>query len=208
MGLQRFERRLERLVEGGFGKAFRTGLQPVEIGRRLVRELESGRSLGVRGTVAPNRFTVRISEADRARFEGFQDALVAELTETVRDAARASNYRFAGPVEVSIAVDPRFGPVVACGAGGIEAELLNDVAVRVSPLTDLDAREMIRSLATYPRLDGYRGAPMADDLGQAGANGIDDRLMGLQPPLSPPTSGAPVAVAPPTVPVEERRAAG
>jgi len=109
MGLQRFERRLERLVEGGFGKAFRTGLQPVEIGRRLVRELESGRSLGVRGTVAPNRFTVRISEADRARFEGFQDALVSELTETVRDAARASNYRFAGPVEVSIAVDPRFG---------------------------------------------------------------------------------------------------
>jgi len=109
MGLQRFERRLERLVEGGFGKAFRTGLQPVEIGRRLVSELESGRSLGVRGTVAPNRFTVRISEADRARFEGFQDALVAELTETVRDAARASNYRFAGPVEVSIAVDPRFG---------------------------------------------------------------------------------------------------
>ena len=109
MGLQRFERRLERLVEGGFGKAFRTGLQPVEIGRRLVRELESGRSLGVRGTVAPNRFTVRISEADRARFEGFQDALVTELTETVRDAARASNYRFAGPVEVSIAVDPRFG---------------------------------------------------------------------------------------------------
>ena len=63
---------------------------------------------------------------------------------------------------VGVAVDPRFGPVVACGAGGIEAELLNDVAVRVSPLTDLDAREMIRSLATYPRLDGYRGAPKAD----------------------------------------------
>jgi len=89
MGLQRFERRLERLVEGGFGKAFRTGLQPVEIGRRLVRELESGRVLSARGTVAPNRYTVRISEADRARFEGFQDALVAELTETVRDAGRA-----------------------------------------------------------------------------------------------------------------------
>ena len=42
MGLQRFERRLERLVEGGFGKAFRSGLQPVEIGRRLVRELDIG----------------------------------------------------------------------------------------------------------------------------------------------------------------------
>ena len=57
----------------------------------------------------------------------------------------------------------QFGPVVACGAGGVEAELLNDVAVCVSPLTDLDAREMIRSLATYPRLDGYRGAPKADE---------------------------------------------
>ena len=63
---------------------------------------------------------------------------------------------------VGVAVDPRFGPVVACGAGGIEAELLNDVSVRVSPLTNLDAGEMIHSLATYPRLAGYRGAPKAD----------------------------------------------
>ena len=42
MGLQRFERRLERLVEGAFGKAFRSGLQPVEIGRRIVREMDAG----------------------------------------------------------------------------------------------------------------------------------------------------------------------
>jgi hypothetical protein len=109
MGLQRFERRLERLVEGGFGKAFRSGLQPVEIGRRLVRELEGGRSLGVRGTVAPNHFVVRISDIDLARFEGFHDALVSELCETVRDGARSSDYRFVGPVEVSLEVEPRFG---------------------------------------------------------------------------------------------------
>ena len=58
MGLQRFERRLERLVEGTFSKAFRSGgLQPVEIGRRVGREMDAGRTLGVRGTVAPNRFT-------------------------------------------------------------------------------------------------------------------------------------------------------
>ena len=85
MGLQRFERRLERLVEGTFSKAFRSGgLQPVEIGRRLGREMDTGRTLGVRGTVAPNRFTVRISEADRARFEGFQAArAVARLANFV-----------------------------------------------------------------------------------------------------------------------------
>jgi acyl-CoA synthetase (NDP forming) len=55
-----------------------------------------------------------------------------------------------------------FGPVVACGAGGTAVELLKDVAVRLTPLTDRDAAEMVRSLATFPLLDGYRGAPKAD----------------------------------------------
>jgi acetyl coenzyme A synthetase (ADP forming)-like protein len=58
--------------------------------------------------------------------------------------------------------DHSFGPVVACGAGGIPAEFINDVSVRITPLTDLDAREMIRSLKTFPLLDGYGGAPPCD----------------------------------------------
>jgi hypothetical protein len=109
MGLQRFERRLERLVEGGFGKAFRSGLQPVEIGRRLVRELDTGRTLGVRGTVVPNHFVVHVSDADLERFEGFHEALVTELTDTVRDGARESHYHFVGPVAVSVVADPGAG---------------------------------------------------------------------------------------------------
>jgi acyl-CoA synthetase (NDP forming) len=63
---------------------------------------------------------------------------------------------------VGITHDDVFGPIVACGAGGTIAELLKDVAVRVAPVTDVAAREMIRSLATFPLLDGYRGAPRAD----------------------------------------------
>ena len=79
MGLQRFERRLERLVEGTFSKAFRGGgLQPVEIGRRVGREMDTGRTLGVRGTVAPNRFTVWLrtttSSASPASTRPFGDA--------------------------------------------------------------------------------------------------------------------------------------
>jgi len=58
--------------------------------------------------------------------------------------------------------DESFGPVIACGAGGTSAELLRDIAVRITPLTDLDAREMLRSLRTFPLLDGYRGAPACD----------------------------------------------
>jgi acyl-CoA synthetase (NDP forming) len=63
---------------------------------------------------------------------------------------------------VGITHDDVFGPIVACGTGGTTAELLKDVAVRVAPVTDVAAREMVRSLATFPLLDGYRGAPRAD----------------------------------------------
>jgi acyl-CoA synthetase (NDP forming) len=69
-----------------------------------------------------------------------------------------------GGVELLVGVvnDASFGPVIACGAGGTAVELLRDVAVRITPLTDRDAAEMVRSLATFPLLDGYRGAPKAD----------------------------------------------
>jgi acetyl coenzyme A synthetase (ADP forming)-like protein len=63
---------------------------------------------------------------------------------------------------VGVAQDPLFGPVVACGAGGTAAELLRDISVSITPITDLDASEMVRSLKTFPLLDGYRGAPKAD----------------------------------------------
>ncbi|MBI2910773.1 MAG: acetate--CoA ligase family protein, partial [Chloroflexi bacterium] len=61
--------------------------------------------------------------------------------------------------------DRLFGPVVACGAGGVLVELLGDVAVRLAPLTEADAREMVRSLKSYPLLTGYRGAPERDIAG-------------------------------------------
>jgi Protein of unknown function (DUF3662)/FHA domain len=105
MGLQRFERRLEQLVEGAFTKAFRAGLQPVEIGRRIVRESDAGRTIGVRGTIIPNQYTVWLSREDNERFEGFHDALVAELTEAVREHAREEGFHFEGPVAVSIVAD-------------------------------------------------------------------------------------------------------
>jgi len=58
--------------------------------------------------------------------------------------------------------DPQFGPVLACGAGGRLVELLKDVSVRLAPISQSDAREMLRELKTYPALDGYRGAPVLD----------------------------------------------
>jgi acetyl coenzyme A synthetase (ADP forming)-like protein len=63
---------------------------------------------------------------------------------------------------VGVAGDRNFGPVLACGAGGTIAELIKDVAVRITPIGERDAGEMLRSLRTFPLLDGYRGAERCD----------------------------------------------
>ncbi|MGH9065675.1 MAG: FhaA domain-containing protein [Acidimicrobiales bacterium] len=105
MVLQQFERRLERLVEGAFAKTYRKGLQPVEVGRRLTREMDLRRTMGVRGMIAPNAFTVALSDADMERFETFADALARELAEAAREHARAEGYGFLGPVEVALEGD-------------------------------------------------------------------------------------------------------
>ncbi len=63
---------------------------------------------------------------------------------------------------VGVTHDPVFGPIVVCGAGGVLVELLKDVVVRITPLTDQDASEMVQSLKTFPLLKGYRGGPRYD----------------------------------------------
>ena len=63
---------------------------------------------------------------------------------------------------VGVVHDPQFGPVVACGAGGVQVELLRDVSVRITPLSKEDASDMIRELKTYPLLTGFRGSAPTD----------------------------------------------
>jgi acyl-CoA synthetase (NDP forming) len=58
--------------------------------------------------------------------------------------------------------DPDFGPVVACGPGGPALELLGDAAIRLAPLSRSDAADLLRSLRSFPMLEGHRGAPPTD----------------------------------------------
>ncbi len=102
MGLQQFEERLERLVEGTLAKPFRSNLQPVEIGRRLTREMDLHRRVGVNGLLAPNYFTVLLSPPDMERFANFVDALSRELADAAREHARIEGYSFVGPVDVQV----------------------------------------------------------------------------------------------------------
>jgi hypothetical protein len=107
MGLQQFEDRLERLVEGTLAKPFRSNLQPVEIGRRLTREMDLHRRVGVRGLIAPNSFAIMLARPDVERFSNFLDALVRELAEAAREHARNEQYGFVGPIDVQILEGPR-----------------------------------------------------------------------------------------------------
>ncbi len=110
MGLQQFEDRLERLVEGTLARPFRSNLQPVEIGRRLTREMDLHRRVGVHGLIAPNAFSVTLSAADVERFSNFLDALVRELAEAAREHARNEQYSFVGPIDVQILEGPELRP--------------------------------------------------------------------------------------------------
>ncbi|MGH2391056.1 MAG: acetate--CoA ligase family protein, partial [Chloroflexota bacterium] len=94
-------------------------------------------------------------------------AIAASLTAQGRMAAMDGvlvQPMLVGGVECLIGVvsDPIFGPVIAFGSGGMTAEVLGDVAFRLSPLTDLDAEELIASTKVATLLRGYRGTPAAD----------------------------------------------
>lgn len=106
MGLKGFERRLERLVEGVFARAFKSSLRPVELGRRLVREMDDQRTVDVRGnTAVPNDFTVTLGPEDHEQFAEIEESLTRELSEAARTHAREEGYTFKGPVEVHLHLD-------------------------------------------------------------------------------------------------------
>ncbi|MGH2789406.1 MAG: GNAT family N-acetyltransferase [Actinomycetota bacterium] len=121
--------------------------------------------------VAPGLVHKTEAGAVRLDLSGADDVYKAALE--MKDSVRAAGHEVseyllqpmvAEGVEmiVGVAHDPSFGPVIACGAGGVAVELLKDVSVRITPLTNEDAGQMVRGLSTYPLLEGYRGSPPAD----------------------------------------------
>ena len=120
MGPRGFERRLENLVEGVFGRVFKSSVRPVEIGRRLIRELDASRNVDVRGKmIAANFFTVFLSEADYEQFSDISETLCAELSDAAREHARSEGYQFVGHVTSEIVIDPE----LRTGAFAIDARL-------------------------------------------------------------------------------------
>ena len=121
--LHDFERRLGNLVEGFFATTFRSGLQPVELAKRLLREMDARKTVGVREVWAPNHFVFSLSQQDGDRFEQAERALIGELKQVVREAASERGWGLVGPPEIELEVDEHLSKgKFRCQASLVEGE--------------------------------------------------------------------------------------
>lgn len=107
MGLaQDFERRLQRVVEGTLAKTFRSGVEPIEMSRKLMREMYDNKMVSVGRVIAPNRFTIGLSAADFEKFEPIESQLRAELARTLNQYAAQEGWTLLGPIEILLESKP------------------------------------------------------------------------------------------------------
>jgi hypothetical protein len=92
MVLRSIEQKIEALFEGVFGRAFRTHVQPVELARKLGKEMDDHRSISVSRIYVPNEYTVYLAPDDRAQFEGYEASLADELQTYLAEHARREGY--------------------------------------------------------------------------------------------------------------------
>ncbi len=105
MVLRSIEQKIEALLEGVFGRAFRTNVQPVELARKLAKEMDEHRVVSVSRVYVPNEFTVYLSTADREQFEGYENSLLSELEEYLGEHARRESYALMTPPRVALETD-------------------------------------------------------------------------------------------------------
>ena len=103
--LRSIEQKIEGLFEGIFGRAFRTNVQPVELARKLVKEMEDHRTVSVSRVYVPNEYTVYLSPPDREQFESYESSLRNELQEYLAEHARREGYVLLTPPKVSLETD-------------------------------------------------------------------------------------------------------
>ncbi|MQA86243.1 MAG: DUF2662 domain-containing protein [Streptosporangiales bacterium] len=148
--LQRFERRLEGMVEGAFARAFKSELQPVEVASAVQREMDERAAIVAQGrTLVPNDFVVELSETDLERLSVYSDSLGLELANLAREYAQEQGYSFVGPVRVRFerASDLATG-MFRIRSGVMRGSTVEGGEIR-QPATDLPAH----------RPDEFRGRP-------------------------------------------------
>jgi hypothetical protein len=103
--LRSIEHKIEALLEGLFGRAFRTNVQPVELARKLAKEMDDHRTISVSRVYVPNEYSVYLSPDDRAQFETYEASLLDELQEHLSEHAKRERYALLSPPRVAIETD-------------------------------------------------------------------------------------------------------
>jgi hypothetical protein len=103
--LRTIEGKIESLFEGVFGRAFRTHVQPVELARKLAKEMDDHRTVSVSRVYVPNEYTIYLSPQDRAQFESYESSLLVELQDYLAEQARRERYALLTPPKVLLESD-------------------------------------------------------------------------------------------------------
>ena len=103
--LRSIEQKIEGLFEGLFGRAFRTNVQPVELARKLVKEMEDHRTVSVSRVYVPNEYTVYLAPGDRDQFATYEAQLQDELGDYLAEHARRESYALLTPPRVEFETD-------------------------------------------------------------------------------------------------------
>ncbi len=107
--LRSIEGKIEALFEGVFGRAFRTHVQPVELARKLAKEMDDHRVVSVSRVYVPNEYAIYLSPADREQFSSYEDSLKSELQEYIAEHARRENYALTTRPRVRFETDSDLG---------------------------------------------------------------------------------------------------
>ena len=105
MVLRAIEQKIEALFEGIFGRAFRTNVQPVELARKLAKEMDDHRTISVSRVYVPNEYTIYLAPQDRTQFESYEQSLQAELQEYLAEHARREQYALLSTPRVEFETD-------------------------------------------------------------------------------------------------------
>ncbi|MFN8222848.1 MAG: DUF3662 and FHA domain-containing protein [Gaiellales bacterium] len=129
--LRAIERSIEGLFEGVFGRAFRAHVQPVEIARKLAKEMDQHRSVSVSRVYAPNEYDLYLCPSDREQFASYEGSLVGELQEYLAEHARREGYALLTPPRVIVHADPD----LAIGEFGIATRMVEPDPSGTGPRT-------------------------------------------------------------------------
>ena len=130
--LRNIESKLESLFEGVFGRAFRTNVQPVELARKLVKEMDDHRNVSVSRVYVPNEYTIYLSPGDRAQFESYEEQLKGELSDYLAEHARRESYVLLTPPRVQFETDEDLD----VGVFGIATRMVQTAKTPSGPATD------------------------------------------------------------------------